>query len=479
LIGRVLKLAQEQPDTEPWVVLNLPALATADEPLPPEGLGRKVGQALWPARYDEESLKEIRITQGEYWFQSLYMGSPIASEGGLFKLNWFNIRVKSSPYGIPRVRYWDVASSAVDTACTTVGTLLSRDGNGVYYVENVVVGQWSTDERNAMIRAVAIQDRDRYGPSHAPRIFVELQPGSAGKDSHREIVRELAGFPVFADKVSGKKEIRAEPLAAQCAVGTVKLVDDGSWDIRAWVEELIQFPLGRLKDRCDSASGAFNILANTRSAGTVRFLHPGQTAARSLHIAVLTKDELRTEEVAEHTCLIINCVDPGSNLEVPEHRLATVLETIQLQCLDNSPADYQDSWKTPLPEYGKLPEEVLLSRETAKSLWVALKRKRSPEKPIELVVVVDDGDSDRRALSVALAICKSLSFPLESTVWMPRMGESWKASTATAADEKLVNGHIYNMVRSAASLVLGDVSLKVAVNKKRTWALLGSSAWLK
>jgi hypothetical protein len=173
-------------------------------------------------------------------------------------------------------------------------------------------------------------------------------------------------------------------------------------------------------------------------------------------------------------------VNPGDSHDDPEHQLGTVLETVWLPCLDRTPADFQDAWTMPLAPYGKVPEELLLAKEAARSLWVALKRKRSPEVPVELLVVTDDGGSDRRGLSVAMAVSKVLGFPFDSTVWMPRRGPDWKASKDTADDTQLVNSHIYSMVRSAAGLVLGDVPLKPSPKPaSRNWALLGSSGWLK
>jgi hypothetical protein len=51
LVGRIL--ASE--DAKDWVVIRLPALAEEDDEL-----GRRVGEALCPERYDEKTLKKIR-----------------------------------------------------------------------------------------------------------------------------------------------------------------------------------------------------------------------------------------------------------------------------------------------------------------------------------------------------------------------------------------------------------------------------------
>jgi predicted phage terminase large subunit-like protein len=60
---------------------------------------------------------------------------------------------------------------------------------------------------------------------------------------------------VYADKVTGSKEVRAEPFAAQVQGGSVYLVA-GDWHY-AYLDELESFPAGKWKDQVDASSGAF------------------------------------------------------------------------------------------------------------------------------------------------------------------------------------------------------------------------------
>jgi predicted phage terminase large subunit-like protein len=69
-------------------------------------------------------------------------------------------------------------------------------------------------------------------------------------------VRMLAGHNVKADKVTGSKEVRAEPYAAQVQAGNVALAM-GAWN-RDFIDEHESFPGGKYKDQVDVASGAFN-----------------------------------------------------------------------------------------------------------------------------------------------------------------------------------------------------------------------------
>ena len=73
-------------------------------------------------------------------------------------------------------------------------------------------------------------------------------------------MRRFKGFNVQLDKVTGSKEVRAEPYAAQVQAGQVSLVA-GAWN-RAFLEEHEQFPFGKYKDQVDATAGAFNKLAS-------------------------------------------------------------------------------------------------------------------------------------------------------------------------------------------------------------------------
>lgn len=243
LAGRILA-SEDGPN---WTVVSLPALAEDNDPL-----GRAPGAALWSARFDEVDLERIRTVLGTQSFTALYQQRPTALEGGLFKRAWFDI-VQAVPSAAQRVRYWDKAGTDAG-GDYTAGALIAMDGDGVFYVENVVRGQWSALERERIIRQTAELD-GRNVP-----IWVEQEPGSGGKESAQATVRALAGWNVYAERVTGDKLTRAQPFAAQCEARNVKVVK-GGWNA-AFLDELTMFPNGRHDDQVDAAAGAFNMLVD-------------------------------------------------------------------------------------------------------------------------------------------------------------------------------------------------------------------------
>jgi predicted phage terminase large subunit-like protein len=241
LAGRLM----ESERAADWAIVSLPALAEESDPL-----GRAMGAPLCPERYDLPALDDFLAVLGSRSFDALYQQRPRPAEGAMFKRAWFEI-VSAAPADARKVRYWDTAGADAGKGDYTVGVRMSRDGQGIFYVEDVLRGQWTAHPRNTQIKQVA--ELEPYVP-----ITIEQPPGLA-KESTDAIVRLLAGFSVHADRVHRDKVSRAEPFAAQCEAGNVKLVR-GPWN-SAYLEELCDFPYGAHDDQVDASSGAFGALS--------------------------------------------------------------------------------------------------------------------------------------------------------------------------------------------------------------------------
>jgi predicted phage terminase large subunit-like protein len=232
-------------------VLNYRAIAERDE-LP----HRRVGEALFPEHKSLDFLMERRKALTEASWQSLYQQHPIIVGGGIFpieKLKTLSIMVDRADI-LKSVRYWDKAGTEDEGACTA-GALVHKMKDGRFVIEHVARGQWGALERERHIKAWAERDRASLR-SWSYEVGVEQEPGSGGKESAESTVRNLAGFRVYADKVTGSKEVRAEPLAAQVQNGNVFLVA-GSY-ITELLDEMESFPAGKFRDQVDACTGAFN-----------------------------------------------------------------------------------------------------------------------------------------------------------------------------------------------------------------------------
>jgi predicted phage terminase large subunit-like protein len=153
-------------------------------------------------------------------------------------------------------RYWDKAGTS-EGGAYSAGVLMLRMSDGTFVVADVRRGRWSALDRERVIKQTAVTDHELYSIT---KVFVEQEPGSGGKESAEASVRMLAGFSVEADRVSGSKEVRADPYAAQWQAGNVRLVA-APWN-REYLDEHEHFPSGKYKDQVDASSGAFNKIAS-------------------------------------------------------------------------------------------------------------------------------------------------------------------------------------------------------------------------
>ncbi len=407
---------------------------------------REEGDLLAPVQFSETRVAEQEKNLGAYGAAGQLQQRPVPKGGGMFRDYYFNQRVKAAPFHAQRVRYWDRAATQ-DGGCYTAGTLLARSDEGNWYVEHVVHGQWEPDRRDEHILAAAMRDRSRYGPHHEPVIWIEQEPGSSGVDAYKHTARKLAGFHVGADRPTGAKEVRAEPWASQCAAKNVYLVEDGTWDIPGWIAEHCLFPMGKLTDRVDSASGAFGKLANSRRAGTLRILSWGKPRGRPhLRIVVCSRQQLAHTVIKEQHSLLVSITDPPplGQTDLPPHGLDKLLGSIVLTFADLDPADHQETWNEPLPAYGQTVDKLIMSREAGKRLWGFLLRRRDPGP--EVYVFQDGGD--RRALSLAYGVANVLRAA------KPTIHKVGEQEWTPKENDLPPNQHIFEMAKATRMMVI-------------------------
>lgn len=250
LVGRLLKM---QPDL--WTHIRLPAFAEEDDPL-----GREVGEALWPERYNAVSLNELRDSLGTFFWQAMYQQKPLASMLGLVKESWFPaVDIIPWNYHLDKVRFWDLAATA-DGGDWTSGTLLARDSQtNLCYVLGQERDQLSSDGVKTLVLKTAVTD------GFDVKIVMEQEPGSAGKTVIQQYALDLAGYRFEGQRSTGSKLIKASGFMAYAEAGNVRL-QRGSWNAK-FVDEFMTFPEGLHDDQVDSSSGAYNALYGKNRKG--------------------------------------------------------------------------------------------------------------------------------------------------------------------------------------------------------------------
>ena len=247
LVGRLLQEAKN--GGEQWEVINLPALAEEND-----ALGREVGEALCPERYDEDALARIAKVLKNGFF-ALFQQRPQPADGSIFKRKWFEIHDKA-PLGLKWVRYWDLALSTNKNADWSCSAAVALDEDGVLYIRDMVRGQWEwPDTKRHIIQTMLAEPKVAHG------IELKMHGLAAVQELQREA--RIAHIQLRGVGVDGDKEERAAAWSDRAEARKVVLIA-GDW-VNEFLLEVTQFPNGKKDDQVDTVSGGVVMLATGKS----------------------------------------------------------------------------------------------------------------------------------------------------------------------------------------------------------------------
>jgi predicted phage terminase large subunit-like protein len=223
----------------------------------------KEDEPLDNTRYPDLKLSRIERRMTPFAKAGQMQQRPTVKGGQIFKVD--NLKLIDdyyAPSAKNTIRYWDKAGSE-DTGKRTAGVKMAsvRHNDYDFVILDVVKGQWEAGPRERRIKQTAQLD------GRSVKIYVEQEGGSGGKESAQNTIREtLKGFIAYADRPTGEKFARMDPLAAAIFNGRVAVLK------RPWTAEFVEElencgPGAMFVDQCDSASGAFNKLNVARTAG--------------------------------------------------------------------------------------------------------------------------------------------------------------------------------------------------------------------
>lgn len=238
IVGRLLQVAQLEETADQWQVIELPALATSEE----DPLGREIGEALWPERYDEKALRAIEVTSEKY-FQALYQQQPL--DEGLTTFEdaiWRRFQREDWEEG-----FWafDLAISEEDAGdFTTLGRWKYKADSGVLMAQKLERFQKTWPKVKKRIKEIMIDfPKDKFGfPEH----LLELATVQDLKHELPEYANQIVGV-----KQKGDKSERASYHADRAASGRVWIEVGREGD--SFIREHAEFP-GDFDDWVDMAS---------------------------------------------------------------------------------------------------------------------------------------------------------------------------------------------------------------------------------
>lgn len=229
-------------DNESWQIVEFPAIAEKDEKY------RKIGEPLWPDKYDLKALEDIKRNIGIYDFSALYQQNPIPTESQDFRKNYFRyfeeeeIKDKQLQYYI-----------TVDLA---IGQKEQNDNTAIIVVGKERVGaNWYIIEKN-IGRLTPLEVIDELFA-----LYLKYRPIKIGIETvayqealvyflTAEMKKRQIYLPIQELKPKSDKELRIRGLIPLYKTGVI-------WHRHSDIdleEELLTFPKGKHDDIIDALS---------------------------------------------------------------------------------------------------------------------------------------------------------------------------------------------------------------------------------
>lgn len=253
LIGHELAKMSEGTSDYDWEVINIPAIATDDDPL-----GREPGEGLWPEVFGTSwYLAKKRGITGRSW-NSLYQGQPTDEEGGILK------REDVSRYSTPpkdRLRNdGTVIEKIIRRVSLSVDLAEKASQRNDYSAATVWIE--THDRKHYLVHASRIRkefnDQVKW-IEHLAKLWdvdqILVEDRGAGTQ-YIQVRKEEPGFapviPIATKQQS--KEFRFDGVTPMFAAGEVFLPESGNDWIADVENELFVFPNGKNDDYVDSVS---------------------------------------------------------------------------------------------------------------------------------------------------------------------------------------------------------------------------------
>ena len=249
LTGRLVNFTMQNPEAEPWEVVELPAILPS-------------GKSLWPDQWPLEQLEAKRLQMDPRYWNAQYMQNPTGDTSALIKRSDWRIWEADDP---PQVEYiiqsWDTAFEVKTTsdysACTTWGVWYNEEEGNAPQI--ILLDAFKDRMTFPELKAVAIKHYNEWKPD----AFIVEKKASGGP-----LIQELRrmGIPVQETNPSrgNDKIARVNAISDLFASGIVWAPD------RRWakdvIEEVAAFPVGEHDDYVDTVSQA---LMRYRNGGFV------------------------------------------------------------------------------------------------------------------------------------------------------------------------------------------------------------------
>jgi predicted phage terminase large subunit-like protein len=245
LIGRITDPTNpcySEEEAAKWKIINLPAIAIDNDPL-----GRPVGEALWPERFDLDFLNAAK-TLDPRGFSALYQQRPTPDDGDLFRADWLLHYEKSQ---LPKdLRIYAASDHAIGEDKTrndaTVMIVGGVDQYGDLYILDVWWEKAGADKQVEAMLRLAKQWKPILWFAEKGHISKAIGPFL-----RKRMQEERTYFSVEEVTPIGNKVQRAQSIMGRMSMKKVKFPKFAPWVMNAR-DELLKFPNARHDDFVDA-----------------------------------------------------------------------------------------------------------------------------------------------------------------------------------------------------------------------------------
>ena len=245
LIGRITDPTNpcySDEEASKWKIINLPAIAKENDPL-----GRELGEALWPERFDLEFLNAAKQLDSK-GFSALYQQQPTPEDGDLFRADWIVTYDKSR---LPTdLRIYAASDHAIGTDKTrndsTVMIVGGVDQYGDLYLLDVWWEKAGSDKQVEAMLRLAKQWKPLLWFAEKGHISKAIGPFL-----RKRMQEERNYFTVEEVTPVTNKVHRAQSIMGRMSMKKVKFPKHAPWFIDAR-DELLKFPNARHDDFVDA-----------------------------------------------------------------------------------------------------------------------------------------------------------------------------------------------------------------------------------
>lgn len=253
LAGRLLADAEAGGDK--WEIINLPAIAEADDPL-----GRAEGEPLWPEWENVEALERKRRAVGPREWSALYQQRPAPEEGDYFRAEW--LRPVDRMPDLATMRVYGASDYAVTAGGGdyTVHVVVGIDPAGDMYLLDLWRKQASAEVWIEAYCDLVARWKPIGWAEETGQIRAGVGPFLDRRSRERNAFVFRQQFPTRGDKA-----VRAQSIRGRMALNGL-YVDERAPYFPALRSELLSFPAGKHDDSVD-ALGLLGQLLDTMMHG--------------------------------------------------------------------------------------------------------------------------------------------------------------------------------------------------------------------